>query len=300
MGVLDHVTKGKLSVPDCVVIYGVDGIGKTTFAAAAPDCIFLGPEKGTANQDVSRLPTVKSYNDVLINLQALQEDSHAYKSLAVDSLDWLEPLVWDKVCVDAGATNIEAAYGGYGKGYVAANKIWIDFMSRLTQLRDSKGMNIILIAHCQVKVFNDPQTNSTYDRYQLKLNDKASALFREYVDSVLFANWETYTKEEKGKKTKAMGDGTRLMYTERRPGYDAKSRYSLPPTLPLDWNAYVQAKSSGSPEKPEALVAQIHELIAQIADLVIRGKATERLEAAGNDITKLLVIRNRLRTLLNQ
>jgi hypothetical protein len=300
MSLLDSVVKGKIQTPDLIVIYGVDGVGKSTFAAQAPDVIFVGSEKGTANLDVARFPGVTSLNDVLLAVKTLTEETHAYKTLAIDSLDWLEPLVWDTVCRDSGAPNIEQAYGGYGKGYVAANKLWMDLMARLTVLRESKKMNIVLIAHAQVKAFNDPQQNATYDRYQLKLNEKASALFREYVDCVLFANFEVYTKQNDKKRTIAMGDGTRLIYTERRPGYDAKNRLGLPSQLPLDWAAYTQAKQTGSPEKPEVVAANLKELVAQVPDASLRTKIEESITKAAGDSAKLMVIQNKLRTLLSQ
>lgn len=299
MSVLNSVVKGKVVTPDLIVLYGVDGVGKSTFAASAPSPIFVGSEKGTANLDVARL-NANTHNDVLVAIRALTEESHDYKTLAIDSLDWLEPLVWDTVCKDAGIPQIEQAYGGYGKGYVAANKLWIEMMTKLSALRELKKMNIVLIAHAQVKAFNDPQQNATYDRYQLKLNDKASALWREYADCVLFANFETYTKQDDKKKTRAMGDGTRLLYTERRPGFDAKNRLGLPYTLPLDWNAYTAAKASGSPEKPEIVMDNLKELVGQVTDATLKAKIEESIKNAGSDITKLLVIRNRIRTLLNQ
>ena len=299
MSVLNSVVKGKIASPDLIVLYGVDGVGKSTFAASAPSPIFIGSEKGTSNLDVARLPS-NTHNDVLVAIKALTEEAHEYKTLCIDSLDWLEPLVWDTVCRDAGAPNIEQAYGGYGKGFVAANKLWIEMMARLTALRESKKMNIIVIAHAQVKAFNDPQQNATYDRYQLKLNDKASALWREYVDCVLFANFEVYTKQNDKKKTIAMGDGTRLLYTERRPGYDAKNRLGLPMTLPLSWEAYASARATGTPEEPTLVMSQLKELVGQVGDAALKSKIEESIKNAGNEITKLLVIRNRIRTLLNQ
>lgn len=299
MSLLNSVVKGKVPSPDLIVLYGVDGVGKSTFASQAPAPIFVGPEKGTANLDVARFPSIKSHQDVLNAIAALIVDPHQYQTLAIDSLDWLEPLVWDKVCIEAGAPNIEAAYGGYGKGYVAANKIWMDLMARLTDLREKRKMNIVLIAHAQVKPFNDPQQNATYDRYQLKLNDKASALFREFVDCVFFANFEVYTKQDGKQRTRAHGEGSRLIYADRRPGYDAKNRLGLPPVLPLDWNAYIQAKQSGTPEKPEVVIANIKEMMGQL-DAETRAKVEPTLAAAEGNTPKLLAIQNRLRTLLSQ
>jgi hypothetical protein len=301
MSLLGQVTRGKISVPDFVIPYGTDGVGKSTFAAQAPKVIFIGPEKGTANLDVARYPKEpKTFEDVMGAVQDLTANPHDFQSLAVDSLDHIEPLVWDKVCREAGASNIEQAYGGYGKGYVAANKLWLEMIQALIGLREKRKMNIIAIAHSMVKAFNDPQTNATYDRFQLKLNEKASALWRESADCVFFCNFEVYTKQDQQtKKTRAFGEGVRMMYTERRPGFDAKNRMALPASLPLDWNAYIAAKSGATPNAPEVILNQIAELKALIQDEALKAKVEETLTKAGNDASKLMPILNRLRTLLN-
>lgn len=300
MSMLSQVTKGKVKTPDFVVIYGVDGVGKSTFAAQAPSPIFLGPEKGTSNLDVARYPERKTFEELMAAVADLTTNPHDYKTLAIDSLDHIEPIVWNKVCRDAGAHQIEEAYGGYGKGYVAANKLWLEMIAALQAMREKRGMNVIAIAHSAVKAFNDPQTNSTYDRFQLKLNDKASALWRESADAVLFANYEVYTKQDDKKRTRAFGEGVRLLFTERRPAFDAKNRAALPPTIALDWSAYQQAKEGATPNAPETILAQIAELKAQIKDADLLSKVDGFLAQAGNDVSKLMPTLNRLRTLLSQ
>lgn len=300
MTMLGRVVKGKIETPDLIVLYGPDGVGKSTFGASAPSPIFLGTEKGTANLDVARLPSPKTMEEVSQAIAELTSEAHDYRTLVVDSLDWLEPIVWDKVCKDAGSTNIEQAYGGYGKGYVAANKVWQQMLAQLSDLREKKRMNIILLAHSMVKTFQDPQQNAGYDRYQLKLNDKASALFREFADCVFFANYEVFTKTDQTKRTRAFGEGARLMHTERRPAYDAKNRLGLPPVLPLSWEDYIRAKTTGAPQKPEALLSTITELLGQVTDSELKGKVEKAVKDAGSDLTKLGAIQNRLRVLLSQ
>ena len=159
-------------------------------------------------------------------------------------------------------------------------------------------MNVIILAHAQVKTFQDPTQNAAYDRYQLKLQDKASALIREAVDCVLFANFEVYTKLDANKKTKAFGDGTRKMYTERRPGFDAKNRDNLPFELPLSYVDFSNAKAGNGVVVPEELIKSVIELSVQIKDEALKTKVTESIKKAGNDTVMLNVILNRLRTLL--
>lgn len=258
---LAQIKTGRINLPHFILLYGVDGVGKTSMAAEAPDPVFLGTENGFGRLDVARFPAPKSFQEVLAFVQLLINENHKYKTLVVDSLDWMEPLVFQRICEKNGWKNIEEP--GYGKGYVAANDAWLELIALLKRLR--MKMNVILIAHAAIKTFTDPEQNVAYDRYQLKLagggaKTDASALWREAVDCVLFANFETSTKQTKGeRKAKAFGDGSRKMYTERRPAFDAKNRFSLPFELPLSWDAYAQAATGpNEAEEINALTAVLN------------------------------------------
>lgn len=293
MSILSQVTKGKVKLPHLVLLYGPDGVGKSTFAASAPSPLFIGTEKGTANLDVARAPSPKTFADVIAVIDELRTAHHDFKTVVLDSLDWLEPMVWAHACAANGWANIEAP--GYGKGYIAANGEWMTLRAKLDMLRDERKMNVILIAHSLIRTFQDPQNNVGYDRYQLKLNEKAAALFREFVDSVLFANYEVFAKKDKGEqKGKAYGDGARFMYSERRPAFDAKNRHSLPFKLPLSWDEYVLAIESHAGEKPEALIESIKGMLPDLADADTKAKAEEALKRAGTDPTNLLKLKNRI------
>lgn len=296
MSFLAGVTKGKIRQPILTLVFGTDGVGKSSFAAGAPSPVFLGTEKGTANLDVARGATPTSFKEVLAAIDELRTGKHDFQTLAIDSLDWLEPLVWEQVCVDNSWKDIEAP--GFGKGYVAANRYWLNMMGELTKLRDERRMNIVLIAHAQVKLAKDPHAQAEYDRYQLKLNDKAAALWREYVDSVLFANYETFVKTEKG-KTRAMGDGARYLFTERRAGHDGKNRYGLPYQLPLSWEDFAQAVDAGNPDDPVFLMTSISELVGMISDETTKQKVLQSVEASKTDPTRLARILDRLRAVTN-
>jgi len=226
------VNKGRIKRPISCVAYGPDGVGKSTFAAGAPSPIFLGAEGGCYNLDVSRFDQPKNFSDAINNIKELIEEEHSFQTLVIDSLDWLEPMLWKDVCKEHNAENIELVHGGYGKGYTIALDRWHEMIRLIATLQEKRQMHFIAIAHSEIKAFHDPINNSSYDRFQLKLQPKAAALWREKMDAVLFCNYEVFTKTEKG-KTKAFGDGARLMFTERRPAFDAKNRYQLPFSLPL-------------------------------------------------------------------
>jgi hypothetical protein len=97
---------------------------------------------------------------------------------------------------------------------------------------------------CSDKKLPGPELANAYDRYQLKINERAAALVREAADAVLFARFETELVRDggsRGTKAKVRGEGNRIMYTESRPGFDAKNRFNLPFAMPLDWKTFGDA-----------------------------------------------------------
>ena len=290
MGYLDRITRGKIQVPEVITIHGPDGIGKSTFAASAPSPIFLGPEAGTSNLDVARFERPASFNAADEQVEELIKESHDFKTLVIDSVDWLEPIVQDWVCEENGWKNIESP--GYGKGYAVALKQWRTFVDKLQVLRDDKQMNVVLIAHSVIKPFHDPQENTVYDRFVLKMHDKVSALIREFSDTVLFANFEIFTKKEDGQqKAKAFGDGERVMYTERRPAFDAKNRWGLPFKMPLSWDAYMDARKP--PQSDGEIREKIQIGLSKITDDAVKNRI-DGLLADAKDSTALLSILDRM------
>ena len=176
----------------------------------------------------------QNFEDVIKNLQSLLDNDNDYKTLVVDSLDWLEPLIWDKACQDNNWKSIEQP--GYGKGYVEVLKYWRSYINLLNELRE-KGYTIMQIAHNQIKRFESPEIEA-YDRHELKLHRKAADLILEHSDCCFFANFKLGTVQVKGKggnmTTKAVS-GDRVIYCVEKPAYLAKNRYALPEMLPFDW-----------------------------------------------------------------
>ena len=183
-----------------------------------------------------------SFDEVLESLSALYSEPHEFSTVVIDSVDWLEPLVWAKACRDNGWGSIEDA--GYGKGYVAALGLWRQYIEGLNALRDDRGMTVVQIAHTEIKRFDSPE-HDPYDRYVIKLHSRAAALLQEHSDIVLFANYRISTvKSDVGfnkKISRAVGSGERVIHTAERPAYLAKNRYGLPDTLPLEWQAFATA-----------------------------------------------------------
>jgi hypothetical protein len=232
--------------PPRLLIHGVHGVGKTTFAAGAPDPVFVLTEDGLGTLEVPHFPLARTFEEVMQALAALYTEEHTFRTLVVDSVDWLEPLVHARVCKDQGWSSIEDA--GYGKGYVHALDLWRQYIEGLNALRDERGMAIVQIAHTDIKRFDSPESEP-YDRYVIKLHTKASALLQEHSDVVLFANYRISTiKSDVGfnkKVTRALGSGERLLHTAERPAFLAKNRYGLPDTLEMSWSALAGAMPAG-------------------------------------------------------
>ena len=202
-------------------------------------------EDGAGQLELDSFPLLKSYGDVISALTVLLTEEHDYKTVVLDSLDHLEPLVWQKTVENANNPAINSIEDfGYGKGYIEAQAYWREILTLLDRLRNEKGIAYILTAHAHIKRFDSPECES-YDRYQIKLHDKASALVQESLDCVFFCNYQTVVQKSDvgfGKeKTRGIGTGQRNIYTVEKPAYIAKNRFGLPEKMPLDWQAFVTA-----------------------------------------------------------
>lgn len=237
---------GEEKKPARLLFHAVQGVGKTTFASQAPHPVFVPCEDGLASVDVDAFPLARSYSDVMEALASLYTEDHAFESVVLDSLDWLEPLIHAEVCQRNGWNNIEEP--GYGKGFAAALNLWREYFDGVDALRNDKNMWVIQIAHTDVKKFSPPD-GEPYDRYRIKLNEKAAAICLEHSDAVMFGNYVISTTaadsaDKSNKKVRAVGGGQRVVYTAERPAFIAKNRYSLPEKIMVpnnDWSPVWEA-----------------------------------------------------------
>lgn len=243
---LAAVTRGRIASPLRVLCYGVEGVGKSTLGASAPSPIFLGAEDGSALLNVARFPQPRTWSDVLDAVRVLTQEEHDYKTLVIDSLDWIEPMVWAAVCAEMKVKSIEEP--SFGKGYLAAVEFWRKLIAALDGLRRAKKMHVVLIGHALTKRFSNPE-GADFDRYTLKLNDKAAALWREWVDELLFARFEVFVSKDKDtKRGKGVSTGTRIAQTIHSAAYDAKSRHGLANPTALSWEEIERGCLAGEEE----------------------------------------------------
>jgi hypothetical protein len=235
---LEKIHSGKRRRPPRLLIYGIEGVGKSTLAANAPNPIFLPTEDGLDQIECDSFPLAQSLEAVMGNLTALATEEHGYQTVVIDSLDWLERLIFDAVCKQYGAKSIEKVDGGYGKGYVHAIGPWRQVIDALRYLREQKGMIIVFLAHSKIEKFQDPES-TPFDRFSPRLNKHATALLCEWCDGILLATREHgAAKGERG--------GQRVLRCVGGPARIAKNRYDLPETLPLDWNSLQAAIIGGA------------------------------------------------------
>jgi hypothetical protein len=245
-----RVQRGRTPKPPRLLVYGTEGIGKSTFAAGAPRPIFLQTEDGLDEIACDKFPLAASYDEVLAALAELGTEPHDYETVVLDSLDWLERLIWDRVCRESGVPSIEKADGGYARGYTHALTYWREVTGHLNTLRHARGMVVVLIAHAKVERFEDPES-SPYDRYSPRLHKHAAALVSEWCDAVLFATRKIRTQTEDAgfnrKRTVAHAigrdGGERILRCTGGPSCIAKNRYGIANELPLSWAAFVAAMS---------------------------------------------------------
>lgn len=226
---LESIKKTKTDNPPRVLIYGPHKIGKSTFASQSESPIFIQTEDGLDAIETDAFPLCQKHSDILDALTSLYQDKHDFKTLVLDSADWAERLVHDKVCEDHNVKGIE--HIGYGKGYSFAADLFGEILDGMNALRMNRGMQIIVLCHSEIKTFNDPQSDS-YDRYQLKLHKAVGKMLQEWSDIIGFAQEDRVTKVEKEKgfrdgRVRAISTGKRVLHLVGSACYDAGNRYGM-------------------------------------------------------------------------
>jgi hypothetical protein len=236
-----QILKGRQQKPRRVLLYGQEGVGKSTWAASAPRPLFLNFEDGLGDLDVESTPRLNTYSEAIDALRWLYTAEHGYQSVVFDTVDWFEKLIFDQVCHNANTTNIEKVDGGYGKGYTAAATLLQEFLGKLEKLMAARKLNVILLGHCTRVKVTDPEREA-YEKHAPDIHKQSSALLREWCDEVFYASFRTYLRTEDSgfNKTRqiAIGGDERFIRTTHSAGVHAKNRLNLPAELPMAWSEY--------------------------------------------------------------
>lgn len=245
MSLADRVKKGPARGPVKVVVHGPPGVGKTTFAAGAKDPLFLCSEDGAGLHTFDRVP-VTSWGAAMDVLDEVIDGEHNYRTLVIDTVDWLEHLLVDHIITTASEREhrryltLEDVGGGYGKGEKAMNETWRrDLLGRLDLVANRRKMHVLLLAHSAAVMVKDP-SGADYMQWSIKCGKGIAALLREWSEYVLFADFDRQV-DRKGKVKEEAGGLPRRLYTTAQGGYDAKNRLGLPSDMNLSWRAFGDA-----------------------------------------------------------
>lgn len=233
---LQNISAVTASAAPRILIYGEQGIGKTTLAAEFPDPIFVQVEDGTpGGVALQSFGHLKTFAEVMEAMSALYTDAHNFRTLVLDNLSEFQRLVFAETCARLNVKTIEAP--GYGKGYKEADYVWEDFLKGVNALRRDRAMNIVLIAHSTVERFDDPATQS-YSRYSVDLHDRGRAIIAREMDCILLVKQDAAIVEDAqgfgNKRVRAAAHASRWIYTDSAPGWMAKSRYDMPDKFPYE------------------------------------------------------------------
>ena len=255
------VTTGVQAAPVKTVLYGPEGIGKSTFASHFPDPVFIDTEGGTKRLNVARLPQPTSWAMLLDEVAEVRKGNVPCGTLVLDTSDWAERLCIQAVCARAKVNGIEDF--GYGKGYTYAKEEFAKLLDALEEVLNA-GHNVVVLAHAAITKFEQPDAVGNYDRWSMKTSKQVAPLLREWCDMLLFANYKTVVEKAgsgPNAKNKASG-GRRVLYTTHHPCWDAKNRFGLPEELPLDYASIAACiPGSSAPKAPSqrALSPQVTE-----------------------------------------
>lgn len=265
-----NILSGRQRRPRRVLLYGPHGIGKSTWAASAPRPLFIATEDGVSDIDCDKTPLVKDLGTFNGYLSELLTQEHEWKTVVVDTLDWLERLIWDKVAEENNKTTIDEI--SYYRGYGFANKHWDFILKTLDHLRLRRGMAVILLAHAKAAKVEPPDADA-YTRYEPDLYKTVAPMLQEWADEVFFAGYKTsiIAKGEGFDKRFVAIGGERIVYTCERPSHLAKRRIALPDEIPLDFNAYMVYVRSAMQDRQRNTQEPGTDDAGNIAGVVVNG-----------------------------
>ena len=253
-----NINSGRIARAVKTVIYGAEGVGKSTLASQFPHPLFIDTEGGTDQLDVRRIEAPETWSDLIGIVTEVSKNPDVCDTLILDTADRAEAMCIDHILKTYRQKSIESF--GYGKGYTFIGEEWQRLMTAFDLVKDA-GINVTIIAHARQRKIELPDQAGSFDHWEMKVSKQVAPLLKEWADLLLFLNYKTYVVTTDNNSKKAQG-GKRVMYTNHNPVYDAKNRYGLPDELDLGFNGIAHIFSSAKPEKePEKTP---HERLAEL------------------------------------
>lgn len=184
-----HTAADVQTLLSLLIIYGSEGIGKSTFASAFPDPLFIDTEGGTAHMDVSRIDGIQSWEELLSVVREVAAEPDVCKTLVIDTVDWAEQLCVKYICEKYKQNSLEGF--GYGRGYTYLSEEFTRLLSALDGVIAS-GKHVVITAHAKMRKFEQPDEQGAYDRWEMKLSKQVAPLVKEWCNMLLFLNYKTY------------------------------------------------------------------------------------------------------------
>lgn len=232
------ITTGTIDKPLKAVIYGPEGVGKSTWAAAWPAAVFIDTEGSTDRLDVARLPAPRVWKELIGYVKGLVEDPHQFRTLVIDTADWANKILNEDLCVERKKASIAAF--GYQEGYIEAQRRWDELLELCERLRDKRRMNVLFTAHAVLRKVEEPTEAGNYDHWELNVDKRIAAALKQWAELLVFATFKLNIVEGTDKKKRGIGGRNRVCYTTRCAAYDAKNRFNLPEEMPLDFAAFAE------------------------------------------------------------
>ena len=258
-----NIVTGKIARPIKTVIYGTEGVGKSTLASKFPEPLFFDVEGGTSQLDVRRVEENTTWEDLLSDITEVFRNPDICRTLVIDTADAAETLCINYILQKYNQKSIESF--GYGKGYTYIGEEWNRLMTALDGCI-GRGINVTLIAHARQRKIELPDQSGAFDHWEMKVSKQVAPLLKEWADLLLFLNYKTYVVTDDNKSKKATG-GKRVMFTSHNPVYDAKNRYGLPDEIDLDFSKIAKIfkdQPAPKPVEPEAVRQTPHERLAEL------------------------------------
>ena len=283
------ISRGVESAPVKALIFGTEGVGKTTLASQFPNALILDTEDGSKRLNVARY-RCKHWTDLMVAVRELIVDSQGFKTVVIDSADWAEWLCRTHLCEKHGKKSIEE--WPYGKGFTLLAETYSQLLEACDKLVD-RGLHVVFVAHSKVVRTSPPDETEGFDRYEVDLHKQIAPAVKEWADLILFVNFRTKVVEGGDGRKKAIGGKERLMFAERCAAYDAKNRFGLPEQMPMSFDAlapiFASVAGTGStPATPAGAESAAVPLAETIRQTIAKAGTVKKLGTIGDRIDALV------------